>query len=331
MNAVFPNDFDGPVWGADMQAAGIGPRAAAYRLGDACVARVTRSFVFDRTTDSDLVLIPVENCKLKLQHGAFPEQTLRLAPFTMLLLRAGHHHDIETLTRAEMLVVAVDAERVDALIAQCVMDDPTRSAGSAIAMSHPDAPPLVRTLAQSLSRNMLLSPRVAALTVELLLSYCFMGAEHGESALHNCEGLSPALVEAITDQIDTDISERILINELAEMATMSPSQFSRAFKSALGLPPQKYVLRRRLQVAQDLLKDETRPLVEVALDAGFSSQAHMTSSFTKHFGLAPGQFRKLFGYRSTVSSRPAPDLTDAALSVVQSKGMVQPWANTTLH
>ncbi|MEH2265081.1 MAG: helix-turn-helix domain-containing protein [Nostoc sp.] len=55
--------------------------------------------------------------------------------------------------------------------------------------------------------------------------------------------------------------------------------FARAFKVTTGLSPYQHVLRCRLELAQKLLHNQKRSLAQVATEAGFTNQSHMTTVF----------------------------------------------------
>jgi AraC-like DNA-binding protein len=58
------------------------------------------------------------------------------------------------------------------------------------------------------------------------------------------------------------------------------------------LPPHQYVIRRRVERAQHLLRaDGGLSLVEIALRVGFSDQSQFSSHFKRIVGITPGQFR----------------------------------------
>ena len=87
---------------------------------------------------------------------------------------------------------------------------------------------------------------------------------------------------------DTDLA----IRDLARAAAMSPSHFSSIFKSAMGETPYAFILRRRAEFARDLIIGTRDPLAQIAYDAGFSSQAHMTVVTRQTFGTTPAVMRK---------------------------------------
>jgi AraC family transcriptional regulator len=82
------------------------------------------------------------------------------------------------------------------------------------------------------------------------------------------------------------------LEQMAAVARVSPDHFARQFKAATGLPPHQYVIARRIERAQHLLRaDGELGLADVALRAGFSDQSHFCSHFKRIVGVTPRQFR----------------------------------------
>lgn len=110
-------------------------------------------------------------------------------------------------------------------------------------------------------------------------------------------GLAPAALRRVVDFIEAHLASPLAIQDLADAVGLSPYHFARAFKRATGEPPHRFVLRRRIARARDLIAAGTLPLAEVALAAGFSSQSHLTQRFRELTGLTPGQFAASLGRR----------------------------------
>jgi AraC family transcriptional regulator len=73
---------------------------------------------------------------------------------------------------------------------------------------------------------------------------------------------------------------------------LSPYYFARQFKAATGLPPHQYVISRRIERAQFLLRTNRElSLAEAADRAGFADQSHFCLHFKRIVGVTPGQFR----------------------------------------
>jgi AraC-like DNA-binding protein len=77
----------------------------------------------------------------------------------------------------------------------------------------------------------------------------------------------------------------------AELDT-STRTLQRRFVAALGCAPSAILQQLRLARAQDLLRDPARPIGDIALATGFTSQAHFATTFRAAFGVSPTQFRR---------------------------------------
>jgi AraC-like DNA-binding protein len=80
--------------------------------------------------------------------------------------------------------------------------------------------------------------------------------------------------------------------ELEQLAGLSRFDLARQFRALYGTSPYRYSLQRRLDFARAEL-GSGRPLVEVALAAGFADQAHFTRLFAATYGLPPGRYAAL--------------------------------------
>jgi AraC family transcriptional regulator len=84
----------------------------------------------------------------------------------------------------------------------------------------------------------------------------------------------------------------VRLAEVARRCHLSLSQFGRTFKKTTGLTPHRWLVKLRLERAQDLMLWTTLPLAEIALDCGFSEQSHFTRTFTRLVGTSPGEWRR---------------------------------------
>jgi len=108
-------------------------------------------------------------------------------------------------------------------------------------------------------------------------------------------GLAPRQIRRVLDYIESNLTDELGLVELAAIAGLSPHHFGEAFKISVGKSPHRFVMERRVQHVQELLRDEDRPIAEIAHAAGFSSQSHLTVNFRQVTGLTPGQFRRSLG------------------------------------
>jgi transcriptional regulator of acetoin/glycerol metabolism/AraC-like DNA-binding protein len=104
-------------------------------------------------------------------------------------------------------------------------------------------------------------------------------------------GLSPAVTRRICDYIEGHLDEKIRLDGLAALAGLSTDHFARAFHQSVGVPPHTYLLRRRLEEVEYMLRKTHAPLSEIALATGFSDQSHLARHFRRWAGMSPRQVR----------------------------------------
>jgi AraC family transcriptional regulator len=94
----------------------------------------------------------------------------------------------------------------------------------------------------------------------------------------------------VVDYIMENLEGSPTLGQMAAIANLSPYHFARQFKAATGLPPYHYVIARRVEPAQHLLRTGL-VLGDVALRAGFSDQSQFSFHFKRLVGVTPRQFR----------------------------------------
>jgi AraC family transcriptional regulator len=104
--------------------------------------------------------------------------------------------------------------------------------------------------------------------------------------------LSRRRLKLVLDYIEEHIALDLTIDELARVTDTSPSHFKVLFKNSVGMPVHQYVIRKRAEYAMDLMVRTRRPLSQIALQAGFSSQSHMSLWVRRITGLTPKEVRK---------------------------------------
>ena len=98
-------------------------------------------------------------------------------------------------------------------------------------------------------------------------------------------------LKRVVEYVDHHLSGKITLLDLAAVAGLSRMHFASQFRAATGFRPHEYLLRRRIQRAEELLRQSTLTLVEIALTVGFQTQAHFTTVFKRFVGDTPYQWR----------------------------------------
>jgi len=105
-------------------------------------------------------------------------------------------------------------------------------------------------------------------------------------------GIAPQRKRMILEYIDSRISNKISIKELASLCELSEYHFIRAFQVEFGLTPYQYILRIRVRRAIELLSSHpTLGLSEIAFRCGFSSTAALSLQFRRIIGVSPTLYR----------------------------------------
>ncbi|MEH0195328.1 AraC family transcriptional regulator [Caulobacter sp. CCNWLY153] len=105
-------------------------------------------------------------------------------------------------------------------------------------------------------------------------------------------GLAPWQASRAAAYVEHRLETTIRVVDLARAARLSPSYFSRAFKTTFGLSPQKYVVERRLTRAKRIMLTTDEPLCGIAVTCGFSDQAHLSRLFRRREGAPPNAWRR---------------------------------------
>lgn len=96
----------------------------------------------------------------------------------------------------------------------------------------------------------------------------------------------------IMNRILADPAGNYPLEEMAAMAGITPSHFCRVFKKATGISPHHYVLKARLDRAQQMLVQTDLSLAHLAEATGFASQSHFSRAFKGWFGTTPSAYRQ---------------------------------------
>lgn len=105
-------------------------------------------------------------------------------------------------------------------------------------------------------------------------------------------GLAPWQVKRTRAYIDAHLADSLPLARIAGRVRLSTSRFSRCFRRSFGLSYLKFLRGERLRRAEHLLLTTDMRLCDVAIQCGFSDQAHFTRLFHQHAGFAPAQWRR---------------------------------------
>lgn len=108
--------------------------------------------------------------------------------------------------------------------------------------------------------------------------------------------------------IDQHYREGIDQKDLAQRCGMTPFRFSRLFKEVLGIGFMEYVLRKRMELARDLLNNSQMPVTSIGYEAGFKDPSYFARAFKQCLGCTPSEYRENTRQPLPGSARPGPAL-----------------------
>jgi AraC-like DNA-binding protein len=93
------------------------------------------------------------------------------------------------------------------------------------------------------------------------------------------------------DHIDRRYAEPLDLDQLAAVAGVSKFHFVRAFRATYGETPIRYLTRRRIERAQDLLRSANLTVTEICMMIGYASLGSFSARFTRLVGESPAAYR----------------------------------------
>jgi len=105
-------------------------------------------------------------------------------------------------------------------------------------------------------------------------------------------GLAPWQKRKVDRYLRDNLERPLRVDELAAQVQLSVSHFCRAFKESFGTTPHMYIVRLRLELAQQLMLTTEDPLSQIALACGLADQAHFSRLFRRGVGETPSAWRR---------------------------------------
>lgn len=139
--------------------------------------------------------------------------------------------------------------------------------------------------------------------IDQAIAGAYGGASRGARTI-GCDATGRRLrdaVHAVAEQVCVDPAQRWSLAELADGVELSPGYLSRVFRGCMGCTLTRYLAVVRVMHAAERVGDERGALTRLAFGSGFSSHAHMTSTFARLTGMTPSELAAI----NTVDRREA--------------------------
>ncbi|MBO0450047.1 AraC family transcriptional regulator [Enterococcus sp. MJM12] len=126
-------------------------------------------------------------------------------------------------------------------------------------------------------------------TCALLFHEILLILAEGQPQQHH---LVPSNIQAVKEYLDNHLQENVTLDELANVASLSPSQLTRQFKRYFQQTPYAYYLSKKIESAQLLLKETLLSVQEIAARLNFSDEHYFSNVFRQKTGMTPTAWRK---------------------------------------
>jgi AraC family transcriptional regulator len=100
-------------------------------------------------------------------------------------------------------------------------------------------------------------------------------------------GMSGGQLKRVISFIEDQLARDLSLNEIAAVAGISASHFKFVFRKSVGQPVHQYIVRRRVEKAEQLLRTSKLPISQIAQITGFAHQSHLSHHMRRILGYSP--------------------------------------------
>ena len=112
-----------------------------------------------------------------------------------------------------------------------------------------------------------------------------------ESVLSAAEKEKIDRYKRIVTYVQEHFAEKVTLDDMAGQVQCNPQYLCHFFKEIAGVPPIQYLISHRLERAKEMLRDTTKPVLEISLDCGFDNVSYFIRQFKKEEGVTPREYR----------------------------------------
>lgn len=124
---------------------------------------------------------------------------------------------------------------------------------------------------------------------DLSKEYCELNAGcYPSTSVTHCQA-----VERVIQAMYEHLNEPMSLENMAEIAMLSPYHFNRVFHRVVGIPPSQFLYALRLQVAKQLLLTSELSVTDICFEVGYNGLGTFITRFTQLIGLSPRRLRHL--------------------------------------
>lgn len=202
--------------------------------------------------------------------------------FSLQILPAGDRHSLQCgLAGAQCLTISITPQKLEAIrpfLFSNILDHPVHSQGG-----------LQAALALRIYRELRMKDVASVMSIEGLILEII--GESTRNKLRSISSSQPRWLREARDLIHEHFAEGVSLISISESVGIHPTYLARMFRRHYGCTVGDYLRRLRLDYATQQLVHSHRSLAEIATNAGFYDQSHLTRAFKLRTGTTPAEFR----------------------------------------
>lgn len=125
--------------------------------------------------------------------------------------------------------------------------------------------------------------------IKTLINITYLSLQ--QNANENLTNSSNKIIHKIIDYINENISQKINLDDLAKDTALSISRISHIFKEETGISILKYINKKRLSLAKELIR-QGETFINISIKCGFQDYTSFFRTFKKEFNITPGEYSK---------------------------------------
>lgn len=99
------------------------------------------------------------------------------------------------------------------------------------------------------------------------------------------------IAERIRDYVEANYCAQISLRDVAHELGYSAAHLTNAFRRQTGTPVTAWIIKRRIEAAQELLRGDDTTVASVCEHVGFNDLCYFTRQFVRHVGITPARYR----------------------------------------
>lgn len=99
-------------------------------------------------------------------------------------------------------------------------------------------------------------------------------------------------IQAITSYIDTHLTEKLSLGKIAQHVSLTPSYCATLMKRETGISVFDYIIKGRMELANDYILKSEKSLMEIAEICGYSNYCYFSKHFKRIIGCSPSKLKK---------------------------------------